>query len=204
MTDPVQQQLIQARRDQILDAAANVFAEKGFHPATIRDIATAAGIADGTIYNYFKNKPALLLGIFDRMRESIQQESGLGPVAGNDLRSFLNTYLTQPLIALRADNFDLFRVVVSEMMVNQELRALYRQQILEPANILAEAQLQQWVAQGVVKSMDVQLAARTITGLVIGLILQHITEDAFLAEHWEQLPEFLTGLLLDGLAVDPA
>ncbi len=45
--DPIQQQLIAARRKQILDAAVRVFADKGFHRATIRDIAQAAGIADG-------------------------------------------------------------------------------------------------------------------------------------------------------------
>ena len=49
--DPIQEQLIQARRDQILKAAVAVFAEKGFQKATIRDVAKMAGIADGTIYN---------------------------------------------------------------------------------------------------------------------------------------------------------
>ncbi|NJM77475.1 MAG: helix-turn-helix transcriptional regulator [Acaryochloridaceae cyanobacterium RU_4_10] len=73
MKDPIQEQLIVARRNQILDAAAKVFAEKGFHPATIRDVAREASIADGTIYNYFKNKSALLLGILERMRESVMQ-----------------------------------------------------------------------------------------------------------------------------------
>jgi AcrR family transcriptional regulator len=45
MTDPndaIQQQLITARRNQILDAATKVFAEKGFHRATIRDVAQQA------------------------------------------------------------------------------------------------------------------------------------------------------------------
>ncbi|MDX1990860.1 MAG: helix-turn-helix domain-containing protein [bacterium] len=75
MSDAIQQQLIAARRNQILDAAAVVFAEKGFHPTTIRDVAKQAGIADGTIYNYFDSKPALLLGIFERMRDSIMAQT---------------------------------------------------------------------------------------------------------------------------------
>ncbi|MCB0032608.1 MAG: helix-turn-helix transcriptional regulator, partial [Anaerolineales bacterium] len=65
--DPIQQQLIDARRNQILEAATAVFAERGFHKATIRAIAQHAGIADGTIYNYFKNKTDLLIGILDRL-----------------------------------------------------------------------------------------------------------------------------------------
>jgi AcrR family transcriptional regulator len=53
MTAPIQQQLIYARKNQILNAAAAVFAEKGFQPTTIHNIANVAGIADGTIHNYF-------------------------------------------------------------------------------------------------------------------------------------------------------
>ena len=51
--DPIQELVKKARRNQILDAATKVFAEKGFHSTTIKDIAREAGIADGTIYNYF-------------------------------------------------------------------------------------------------------------------------------------------------------
>ena len=51
--DPIQELVTAARRKQILDAATQVFAEKGFHRATIKDIARVAGIADGTIYTYF-------------------------------------------------------------------------------------------------------------------------------------------------------
>ncbi len=43
--DPIQAQLIAARRKQILEAAVKVFAEKGFHQTTIKDIAREAGIA---------------------------------------------------------------------------------------------------------------------------------------------------------------
>lgn len=56
MTAPIQQQLFNARKNQILNPAAAVFAEKGFQPTTI--------------HNYFGNKSTLLLGIFDRMRET--------------------------------------------------------------------------------------------------------------------------------------
>ena len=57
--DPIQEQLAAARRSQILDAATHVFSDKGYHQATIREVAQAAGIADGTIYNYFANKAAV-------------------------------------------------------------------------------------------------------------------------------------------------
>src|SRR5436189_166154 len=138
MQDLIQQQLIEARRNQILDAAAKVFAEKGFHPTTTKDIARQAGISEGTIYNYFQNKMALLFGILDRMKATAVQDANLSTLSELDFRSFMKAYLRHPLMALKADNFELFRVVMSEMMVNEELRTLYHQQILEPTLTLAE------------------------------------------------------------------
>ena len=56
------------KRLRILDAAVEVFAERGFYNARVSDIAAAAGVADGTIYLYFKNKDDLLIQVFeDRM-----------------------------------------------------------------------------------------------------------------------------------------
>src|SRR6266576_4294687 len=91
--DPIQELLIAARRTQILDAAAAVFAEKGFHRATIKEIARVAGIADGTIYTYFSSKTDVLLGILHRLNESTEREQHLTLEGEQDLRSFLTAYL---------------------------------------------------------------------------------------------------------------
>jgi TetR/AcrR family fatty acid metabolism transcriptional regulator len=57
------------KRTRIVDAAIEVFAAKGFHSARISDIARLAGVADGTIYLYFRNKEDLLLSIFEEKME---------------------------------------------------------------------------------------------------------------------------------------
>ncbi len=54
------------KREAILDAAIRVFAEKGFHGSRISDVAKEAGVAEGTIYLYFKNKDDLLLSVFSK------------------------------------------------------------------------------------------------------------------------------------------
>src|SRR5204862_7280072 len=123
--DPIQELVKKARRNQILDAATKVFAEKGFHSTTIKDIAREAGIADGTIYNYFENKTALMLGILDRMNESDQRDEDFSQFTAGDFRSFMKAYLRHRLMVLKADNFEIFKVVVSEILVNQELRELH-------------------------------------------------------------------------------
>jgi TetR/AcrR family fatty acid metabolism transcriptional regulator len=55
------------KRQRILDAAVQVFARKGFFASRVSDIATAAGIADGTVYLYFESKDDLLIKLFDEV-----------------------------------------------------------------------------------------------------------------------------------------
>lgn len=59
------------KRDRIIDAAVEVFADKGYRAARVSDIARKAGVADGTIYLYFKNKEDLLLVIFEEKMETL-------------------------------------------------------------------------------------------------------------------------------------
>jgi AcrR family transcriptional regulator len=200
--DPIQELVIKARRNQILDAATKVFAEKGFHTTTIKDIAREASIADGTIYNYFENKEALMLGIFDRLNESDQRNEDFSKFTEVDFRSFMKAYLRHRLTALQAGNFEVFRVVLSEIMVNKELRELYCQKILEPTFSMAEAYFQQWATQNIIKPINISLAMRAISGMVLGLIVEYIIGDQPLESMWDELPDFLTDMILDGLGSD--
>src|SRR5471030_425466 len=70
------------KRDAILRAAIDVFAERGYFNAQVADVARAAGVAAGTVYLYFKSKDDLLVSIFERsMREGL----ALGRAAVADL-----------------------------------------------------------------------------------------------------------------------
>src|SRR5215217_4081999 len=62
------------KREAILRAATSVFAEKGFFNSKVADIAKAAGVADGTVYLYFKNKDDVLHSIFDRAMDEFIAE----------------------------------------------------------------------------------------------------------------------------------
>ena len=55
-----------AKRDAILRAAIDVFAERGYFNAQVADVARAAGVAAGTVYLYFRSKDDLLVSIFER------------------------------------------------------------------------------------------------------------------------------------------
>lgn len=87
------------RYAQILEAAIDVFADKGFYKARISDVAKRAGVADGTIYLYFHNKDELLLRIFEEkmaiMIAGVQAQ--LAPVADplERLRVFARYHFAQ-------------------------------------------------------------------------------------------------------------
>src|SRR5947207_775573 len=61
------------KRERILDAAVRVFAAEGFYNAKVSQIAQAAGVADGTIYLYFKSKDDLLISLFEDRMERINE-----------------------------------------------------------------------------------------------------------------------------------
>ena len=62
------------KREAILRAAVKVFAQKGFFNSKVADIAKEAGIADGTVYLYFKSKDEILHSVFDRAMEEFISE----------------------------------------------------------------------------------------------------------------------------------
>jgi AcrR family transcriptional regulator len=197
-TDPIQELVTAARRKQILDAATQVFAEKGFHRATIKDIARVAGIADGTIYTYFASKTEVLLGILHRLNESTEREQQLTPGSEQDLRSFFTAYLRQRM-SLLWPNAEVFQAVLPEMLVNEELRALYYQQVLVPTFTVADHAFQAQSGAVQIRSIDVPLTVRAIAGMLLGLLTLQLLGDEVIGRRWEELPEVLTSLLFDGL-----
>ena len=196
--DPIQELLITARRNQILDAATTVFAEKGFHRATIKDVARAAGIADGTIYTYFSSKTEVLLGILNRLNESTEREMQFALGSEQDVRAFFKAYVRQR-ISLIWPNAEVFRAVLPEMLVNAELRDLYYQQVLVPTFRVAEHYFLAQMEEGQLRKVDVPLAVRAIAATVFGLLMIQLLGDELIAARWEELPEVLTTLMFDGL-----
>jgi TetR/AcrR family transcriptional regulator, fatty acid metabolism regulator protein len=59
------------KRERILDAAERIFGQRGFFAARVSEIAREAGVADGTIYLYFKSKDDLLISLFESRMERV-------------------------------------------------------------------------------------------------------------------------------------
>jgi hypothetical protein len=93
---------------------------------------------------------------------------------------------------------------VSEILVNQEMRERYYQQLLVPTINLGEQFFHQWAAQHNLDPIHTKLLMHAVSSLIIGLIVQRIMGDTTLENDWAQLPEYLSDLLLNGIRSTPA
>jgi AcrR family transcriptional regulator len=198
-SDPIQEQLIAARRNQILDAATSVFAEKGFHRSTIRDVAKVAGIADGTIYIYFENKTALLLGILNHLNETDRRDSDFQQSADMDIDTFFRLLLRQRLQVLDANGMKVIQIVLSEILVNHDLRELYYEKIIAPTFKLAEKYFGVWMESELIRQFDIPMMMRLITSMVLGLMVLRLLGDPTIEAQWERLPDVIADMVLYGI-----
>lgn len=198
-TDPIQQQLIAARRNQILDAATQVFAEKGFHRATVRAVAQAAGVADGTIYTYFASKDELLIGILDRLNQTEERPEHFAQAGHDgDFRAFFEDYLRERLRLVFA-SLPVLQALLPEVMTNPALRQRYFEQILQPTFAVGEHFFHQRMAAGELRPLDVAVTVRALAGMVFGVAMLRLLGDTGGEEQTNELAGVMAALLLDGL-----
>jgi AcrR family transcriptional regulator len=101
------------RRRQILAAARTLFAERGFHATTTRDLAAAADINDALIYRYFPDKQAILAALADEAIAVFQQLPELPAEAPMPLDQLLELIGTAFVHTVRA-NLDLVTILIGE------------------------------------------------------------------------------------------
>lgn len=101
------------RRAQILAAARPLFAERGFHGTTTRDLAEAAGVNDALLYRYFANKQDILKALMDEavaVFESLPEPPAQLPIA----LELLLTFAGEAFVGKAKDNLDLLTILISE------------------------------------------------------------------------------------------
>jgi AcrR family transcriptional regulator len=188
-----------ARRFEILQAALSVFAEKGFHRSTIRDIAKAAQIAEGTIYNHFENKTALMLALFEGIDAQGQRQASLDITADQTLAEFLPAHFQQMLNLLVEPTGKALPVILAELLTNASLRNEYAQKILQPMFGTGEQAMNLWAQQGRIRSKHPALTVRLIGALLLGTVVQRLLGDDLLVKQWDKVPAALADLLLTGI-----
>ena len=193
----LQAKITAIKRDQILDAAKAVFAEKDFHRATIKDVATRAGVADGTVYNYFENKNALILGLMDRFNQSDNREMDFAKLTPDNLETFMREYTRERFKALNDEGMSLFQAVLPEILSNEELRTLYRERIISPTFAAAESMIATIMDSSDLTHDEVMLNLQLEAAMFVGLIVLRIIGDENLEKNWDKLPDAISSLMLN-------
>ncbi len=196
--DGVRDLVVRARREQIVEAATRVFAQKGFRRATTREVAREAGVSEGTIYNYFEGKDALLMAILERLNETERRAEDFEEGMATDFPGFLKEYLRRRMSFIW-ENREVFRVVLSEMLVNAELRELYLRRVVEPTMRIAEENFRSRMEQGEVRETDAPLTTRSVAGAVLGVLVLGLLGDEEVGSRADEIPDVLAGLLVHGL-----
>ncbi len=198
-SDPIRAQLIEARRNQILDAAATVFGKKGFHNAKTKEIAATAGVSEGTIYNYFDNKFGLLIGLLSRLAEWDHLPVEMDESLQGGVRDFFVTAFQHRLGRIEQGE-GLLQALLPQVLINPELREQFYREYVRPITILLEQYVQTQVDLGRVRPVDVSLTVRALQATFVGLLVLRLLGDEALRTGWDQVPELLATLLFDGLS----
>ncbi|MFM8323094.1 MAG: TetR/AcrR family transcriptional regulator [Chloroflexota bacterium] len=202
------ERLAAERLERILEAAAALFAEQGFHRTTTREIAEAADVSEGTLYNYFDNKNDLLFSILERLGEYELPSDWASSPLSSEARQFL-TQMLQLRRAFVDENAVMLQAIISEVLANAELRRRYNRQMLGPTLEALETNLRQRAGLGQIDACaDLPAAARVIVSLYIGSFILQVLGDPLVKNEWDRLMETFLMMVFDGIApkggADPA
>ncbi|MEO8955969.1 MAG: TetR/AcrR family transcriptional regulator [Ktedonobacteraceae bacterium] len=196
--------IVEDRREQIIDAAMRIFAQKGFAKATNKDIAREAGITAGLIYHYFKSKEDLLKVVIEE-RSPLQLLTSL-PAEAFALppEQFFRFLLIRVLNIVEEEKFvSLMRVVVSEALHgSNEYVIQIAPMVLQRALGFIESYIDAQIASGALRQVDSALAAQVLLGSMIGFVLRRqVLRDAIALQYThEEIVEVIVDTVLKGLS----
>ncbi len=191
---------IARRRREILSAAARVFAEKGYDNATTWEIAAAADVAEGTLYNYFGGKREILLAI---------AHEGQAPIEAL-LRDVDNLWGREDMIALVERGLDVFmsqlpftRTLFLEAWLDDVILQEFVLDRFQRVGDLLEGFITARIEAGDFRTVDPALTTRMVMGMFMASILPVLRGVASPPSEEERrgLSEAVVDLLLDGVRV---
>ena len=181
----------EARKDEVLDAALELFTKNGFAATRVEDIATKAGISKGTVYLYFDSKEAVMAGLIDRALSPMATTAitaidklGVDPrMVFKAIGGMIAHNLSDPkVIAIP-------KLILRESANFPELAMMYRRNVIDRVLPPMVKLIEHQIALGRFKPVNAELAIRSI----IGPIVAHMV----IAEVFHMVPE--GGMQMDRL-----
>jgi AcrR family transcriptional regulator len=158
---------IAARQSQILDAAERVFAARGYHGATTREIAAAADVSEGTLYNYFASKRDIFVGLLHSRTDELIQ--AIAAVQADSVEDALVQLLAGQFSRMRTHRQ--FRLFLQEARLDPELNHHLVTDILPRISREIERQMSGLMDAGIMRRVDLEVANWTLMSAVVGLAL---------------------------------
>jgi len=196
------------KEKRILEAAISISVEKGFSSTTTSEIAKRAGVAEGTIFRYFKTKKDIIHGIMLQAIKITTDKIILNPLNNifknedqKDLRTILKEILIDRL-ELVQKFFPMFRVLVSEMLFHQDMREVIYKNLIQKMEKEVMEFYKTMVSRGQIRSdIDPKLIIRNIVGSFIAFIAQKMlfTPSFNLSEAEKEIDDMIT-LIIDGIS----
>jgi TetR/AcrR family transcriptional regulator, cholesterol catabolism regulator len=194
---PRRAELSEDRKNEILDAALEVFGELGLQEASVDDVVERSGLSKGTLYWYFKSKDRLIGALMKRffaqeLGKVRKLQQGPGSVRERLLRYSREVEAVVKRMP-RALTLEFYAVAVRQKWVRKFLGELYVRYCGELAQLIREG-----IERGEFRKADADQLAAAVTGLCEGLILLWALEpNAF---PFEKFFEASLRTLLDGIA----
>ena len=189
---------IERRQEEILQAAASVFAAKGYAQATTREIAAAADIAEGSLYNYFASKRDILVAIISRSPSPVDR---LWSEAENlaDRDGFIG--LVERALLAPASEQPWIRTVIKEAWTDDELFRQYQASHVRETVARVARLIECGIEAGWLRQVDPERVAQALVGTLMASMmpLLRCTQGSEEPGEREQAARATADLLLFGL-----
>lgn len=168
------------KREVILVAAIKIFAQKSYNGTTTSEIAKEAGVAEGTIFRYFKTKKDILIkGVIDKFTEFVgdklisEQLIRVIEVNEDKGEKEILKIIIKDRIELVKKYKDIMKVVVSESLYNDEVANSIKKNILPKAKYVIRKFLVTYIEKGEFRNVDLDVAENALIGAVVAYVVQN-------------------------------
>jgi len=199
------------KEKKILEAAITVISEKGFSASSTSEIARLAGVAEGTIFRYFKTKKDILRGILIHLVNIVGEPlilDSFKKVLFNenhkDLRSVIKALLKERF-DLMEEIYPMLRIVVTEALYHEDIRKILYEKIISKALGIFKLFREEMVAKGLMdKDIDPLVASRSIYGNLVGFfVYRKFIGPLIDVEDFDQDLDHVVDIILYGIAARP-
>jgi TetR/AcrR family fatty acid metabolism transcriptional regulator len=185
---------------QIIDAAVIVIAENGYHKSQISKIAKKAGVADGTIYLYFKNKEDILVSVFRNKMGQFIEEIAYAINQKQDANEKLLTLIKMHFSQLSKDSH---LAIVTQLELRQSDSALRQEinQILKPYLTVMDDVIKEGIDEKVFKD---DLSLPLVRQMIFGTLDETVTNWVMKEHKYDLVDQAVPvhALLTNGLLVN--